>query len=62
MKSLAQPAHEATTTLPKAERLRRARARAYEEALQRYSHELLDDEERQLLWDRIQRLQRALAS
>jgi hypothetical protein len=49
-------------TLPKAERLRRARARAYEEALQRYAHELLDDEERQLLLDRIKRLQRSLAS
>ncbi len=52
----------ASTTLPKAERLRRARARAYEEALARYSNELMDDEERQLLWDRIKRLQRALAS
>ena len=52
----------ATATLPKAERLRRARARAYEEALQRYAHELLDDEERQLLLDRIKRLQRSLAS
>ncbi len=50
------------STQSKAERLRRAQARAYEEALARYSNELLDDEERQLLWDRIRRLQRSLAS
>jgi hypothetical protein len=49
-------------TLPKAERLCRAQARAYEEALARYSHELMDDEERMLLWDRIKHLQRILAS
>jgi hypothetical protein len=51
-----------TTSLPKTERLRRVRARAYEEALQRYSHELLDDEERMLLLDRIKRLQKTFAS
>jgi hypothetical protein len=47
---------------PKAERLRRARARAYEEALARYANELMDEEERQLLFVRIKRLQRVLAS
>jgi hypothetical protein len=30
------------------------------EALDRYRNELMDDEERELLWDRIQRLRRAL--
>jgi hypothetical protein len=49
-------------SVPKAERLRRARARAYEEAVQRYSHELLDDAERMLLLDRIRRLKKSLAS
>jgi hypothetical protein len=49
-------------TVPKAERLRRVRARAYEEALQRYSNELMDDEERMLLLDRIRRLKKSLAS
>ncbi len=52
----------ASTTLPKAERLRRAQARAYEEALARYSNELMDAEERLEVLDRIKRLQRALAS
>ena len=46
------------STQPKAERLRRARALAYEEALHRYSNELMDDEERMLLLDRIKRLRR----
>jgi hypothetical protein len=32
------------------------------EATQRFNHELLDDEERQLLLDRIQRLRRKLVS
>jgi hypothetical protein len=50
------------STQPKAERLRRARALAYEEALQRYSHELMDDEERLVLLDRIRRLKKSLAS
>ncbi len=50
------------STQPKAERLRRAQARAYEEALTRYSNELMDSEERLILWDRIKRLQRVLAS
>ena len=49
-------------TLPKAERLRRAQARAYEEALHRYSNELLDDEEHQLILDRIKQFQHAFAS
>jgi hypothetical protein len=40
----------------------KAPSRAYEEALQRYSHELMDDDERQMLLDRIKRLQRVLAS
>ena len=48
-------------TLPKAECLRRAQARAYEEALARYSNELMDDEERQLLFERIRRLRKRLA-
>jgi hypothetical protein len=52
-------AHPST---PKAERIRRAQARAYEEALARYTHELMDDEERQILCDRIKRLQRTLVS
>jgi len=32
------------------------------EAVERFNHELLDDEERQLLLDRIRRLRRKLAS
>jgi hypothetical protein len=47
-------------TLPKALRLRRARALAYEEALHRYSNEMMGDEERMLLLDRIRRLKRSL--
>jgi hypothetical protein len=31
------------------------------EATQRFNHELMDDEERQLLLDRIKRLRKALA-
>jgi len=46
----------ATTSVPKEERLRIARARALNEAIDRFNHELLDDEERQLLLDRIKRL------
>jgi hypothetical protein len=48
-------------SLPKAERVRRARALAYEEALERYNHELLDVEERCELLSRIKRLGRAIA-
>ena len=47
-------------TLPKALRLRRARALAYEEALHRYTNEMMGDEERMLLLDRIWRLRRGL--
>jgi hypothetical protein len=36
--------------------------RILEEAQERYRNELLDDEERQVLLDRIKRLQRILAS
>jgi len=50
----------ATTSVPKAERLRAARALALQEAANRYNHELLDDEEHQLLLDRIRRLRRQL--
>jgi hypothetical protein len=46
----------ATTSVPKAEWLRTVRALALEEAVERFNHELLDDEERQLLLDRIKRL------
>jgi len=49
----------ATTSVPKAERLRIARAHALKEAIARFNHELLDDEERQLLLDRIKRLRKA---
>jgi hypothetical protein len=49
-------------SLLKAERLRRARTRAHEEALQRFNNELMDDEELALLRDRIRRLQKSLAS
>jgi hypothetical protein len=48
----------ATTSVPKAERLRNARTLALKEAVERFNHELLDDEERQLLLDRIKRLRR----
>jgi hypothetical protein len=45
----------ATTSVPKAERLRRI---ALKEAVDRFNNELLPDEERQLLLDRIKRLRR----
>jgi hypothetical protein len=48
----------ATTSVPKAERLRIARALALKKAVERFNHELMDDEERQLLLDRIKRLGR----
>jgi hypothetical protein len=51
----------ATTSVPKAERLQTARAYALKEAIDRFNHELMDDEERQLLLDRIRRLRKALA-
>ena len=48
----------ATTSVPKAERLRTVRALALKEAIDRFNYELMDDEERQLLRDRIRRLRR----
>ncbi len=45
-----------TTSVPKGERLRIARGHALKEAVERFNHELMDDEERQLLLDRIKRL------
>jgi hypothetical protein len=48
----------ATTSVPKAERLRSARADALKEAVERFNNELMSDEERQLLLDRIKRLRR----
>ena len=52
----------ASTSVPKTERLRTARALALKEATDRYRHELLDDEERMLLLARIKRLKKSLAS
>jgi hypothetical protein len=46
----------ANTSVLEAERLRTI----LREATERYNHELLDDEERQLLLDRIKRLRRKL--
>ena len=51
-----------TTSVPKAERLRIAREHSLKEAIDRFNHELLDDEERMLLLDRIKRLKKSLAS
>ena len=48
------------STQPKAERLRTARTLALKEAEERFRHELMSDEERQLLLDRIRRLRRAV--
>ena len=45
----------ATTSVPKAERLRRI---ALKEAVDRFNNELMSDEERQLLLDRIRRLRK----
>jgi hypothetical protein len=45
----------ATASVPKAERLRRI---ALKEATQRFNNELMSDDERQLLLDRIKRLRR----
>jgi hypothetical protein len=52
----------ATTSLPKAERLRTARTHALKEAIERFDNELMDDEERMVLLDRIRRLKKSLAS
>ena len=46
----------ANTSVDQAERLRSI----LREATERYNHELLDDEERQLLLDRIRRIRREL--
>ena len=51
-----------TTSVPKVERLRVARALALEEATERFNNELLDDEERLEILARIKRLKKALAS
>jgi hypothetical protein len=51
----------ATTSVPKAERLRTVRALALKEAVARFNHELLDDEERLMLLERIKRLRRTLS-
>ena len=48
----------APPSTPKAERLRTARALALKEAEERFNNELMDDEERMLLLDRIRRLRR----
>jgi hypothetical protein len=48
----------ATTSVPKAERLRSARTLALKEAVERFNNELMDEEERQLLLDRIKRLRK----
>jgi hypothetical protein len=45
----------ATTSVPKAERLRRI---ALKEAIDRFNNELMSDVERQLLLDRIRRLRK----
>jgi hypothetical protein len=46
------------TSVPKAERMRKARALALTEAEERFRHELMDQDERQELADRIRRLRR----
>ena len=48
-------------SLPKADRLRTARALALKEATDRYSHELMDYQERLLLLERIRRIKKSLA-
>ena len=49
-------------SVPKAKRLRIAGAKdALKEAEDRYNHELMDDEERVLLLEKIKRLRNALA-
>jgi hypothetical protein len=50
----------ATTSVPKTERLRIARTHALKEAIERFNNELMDDEERMLLLDRIKRLRWAV--
>jgi hypothetical protein len=50
-----------TTTIPKTERLQKAGALALKEAVDRFNHELMSDEERMVLLDRIKRLRKSLA-
>ncbi len=51
-----------TTSVLKTERLQNARALALKEATDRFNHELMVDDERQMLLARIKRLQKALTS
>ncbi len=53
--------HVSTTTIPKTERLQKAGALALKEAVDRFNHELMSDEERMVLLDRIKRLRKSLA-
>ena len=47
-----------TTTIPKVERIRKARAVALKEAVERYNHADMGTEERLLLLERIRRLRK----
>ena len=49
-------------SVAKAERAKKVRALALREAEDRYNNELLPDEERMVLLDRIRRLRKSLAS
>ncbi len=51
-----------TTSVEHVTRKRIAREMALREAVDRFNHELLDDEERLLVLERIKRLQKLLAS
>ncbi len=51
-----------TTSVDQATRKRIAREMALREAVDRYNHELMNDEERLLILERIKRLQKSLAS
>jgi hypothetical protein len=50
------------TTIPDRHLNDEAKRTILREAVERYRHELLDDEERLILLDRIKRLRRSLAS
>jgi hypothetical protein len=50
------------TSVPKTERLQKVRALALKEAIDRFENELLPDEERMLLLDRIKRLRQRIAA
>ncbi len=52
----------ASTSVPKTERRQTARELALKEAIDRFNHELMDDEERLQVLDRIKRLKKTLAS